>query len=107
MIDLHETAILDYLQKRYFRISKESGGCDPFLTVGSSTLDLSDVWPVLVVSSVGLIHPHPHPHPLDKMAAISQTVFSDFFVNEKFCILIKISLKFVPKVPIDYNAALV
>ena len=26
---------------------------------------------------------------------------------EKFCILIKISLKFVPKGPIDYNPALV
>ena len=32
--------------------------------------------------------------PLDKMAAISQMIFS---VNEKFCILIKISFKFVPK----------
>ena len=29
------------------------------------------------------------------------------FVNEKFCILIKISLKFVPKCPIDNNPALV
>ena len=30
-----------------------------------------------------------------------------FFVNEKFYILIKISLKFVPKVPIDNNTAMV
>ena len=29
------------------------------------------------------------------------------FVNEKFCILIKISLKFVPNGPIDNNPALV
>ena len=29
------------------------------------------------------------------------------FVNEKFCILIEISLKFVPKGPIDNNPALV
>ena len=37
------------------------------------------------------------------MAAISQTVFSNtFFVNEKFCILIKMSVKFVPKSSI-YN----
>ena len=36
--------------------------------------------------------------PLDKMAAILQTIFSDaFFVNEKFCILIQISMKFVPR----------
>ena len=42
------------------------------------------------------------------MAAISQTIFSDeFVVNEKFCILIKISLKFVPKGPFDNNSALV
>ena len=31
----------------------------------------------------------------------------DIFVNEKFCILIKISLKFVPEGPIDNNPALV
>ena len=42
------------------------------------------------------------------MTAISQTVFSDAcFVNEKFKILIKISLKFVPEGPIDKNPALV
>ena len=38
------------------------------------------------------------------MAAISQMISSDaFFMNEKFCILIKISLKFVRKGPIDNN----
>ena len=40
------------------------------------------------------------------------TIFADnffkyIFLNEKFCILIKISLKFVPKGPIDNNPALV
>ena len=34
-------------------------------------------------------------------------VFICIFVNEKFCILIKISLKFVPKDPVDNNPALV
>ena len=34
-------------------------------------------------------------------------IFRCIFVNEKFCILIKISLKFVPKGPIDNNPALV
>ena len=33
--------------------------------------------------------------------------FRCIFVNEKFCILIKISLKFVPEGPIDNNSALV
>ena len=34
-------------------------------------------------------------------------IFESIFVNEKFCILIKISLKFVPKVPINNIPALV
>ena len=34
-------------------------------------------------------------------------IFSCIFVNEKICILIQISLKFVPKDPIDNNPALV
>ena len=41
------------------------------------------------------------------MATISQMLFLDAFsfMNEKFCILIKISLKLVPKGPVDKNAA--
>ena len=34
-------------------------------------------------------------------------IFSCIFVNEKFCILIKISLKFVPEGPIDNDPALI
>ena len=45
--------------------------------------------------------------PLDKMAVISQTMLSDAISSEKFCILIKISPKFVPKGLIDNNPALV
>ena len=41
---------------------------------------------------------------LDKMATISQRIFSG---EPKYCILIKISLKFVPRGPIDNNPALV
>ena len=33
-------------------------------------------------------------------------IFWCIFMNDKFCILIKISLKFVPKGPIDNNSAL-
>ena len=43
---------------------------------------------------------------LDTMAAISQTTFSDAFLWIKVCILIKISLKFVPKGPINNKTAL-
>ena len=51
----------------------------------------------------GLAH-----RPLDKMAAIlAYDIFRRIFVNEKFCILIENSLKFVPKVPNDNNPALV
>ena len=39
-----------------------------------------------------------NPPPLDKMAAH----FKCIFINEKSCILIRISLKFVPKGPTDY-----
>ena len=42
------------------------------------------------------------------MAAIShENIFRCISVNEKFCILIKISLKFVPESPINNNQALV
>ena len=46
--------------------------------------------------------------PLDKMATISQTIFSDAFSWMKmFVFWCKISLKFVRKCPIDNNPALV
>ena len=46
--------------------------------------------------------------PLDKMAAISaDDIFRCIFVNENCPIVIKISLKFIPMGPIDYNPALV
>ena len=38
---------------------------------------------------------------------LADDIFRCIFVNEKFCILIEISLKFVPKGPIDNNPALV
>ena len=42
------------------------------------------------------------------MAAImADDIFRSSFVNEKLCILNKISLKFVPKVSININPALV
>ena len=55
--------------------------------------------------SVALILTH---LPWDKMAAFSQTIYSDAFLWMKsFCIFIKISLKFVLKGQIDDNPALV
>ena len=46
--------------------------------------------------------------PLDKMAAIlADDIFKPIFFYEKVQIFIKISLKFVPKGPIDNNPALV
>ena len=45
--------------------------------------------------------------PLDKMAVIlADDIFICIFLNEKFRMLIKISLKFVPKGLIDNNQAL-
>ena len=46
--------------------------------------------------------------PLDKMAAIlADDIFKHIFLNDKLWILIEISLKFIPKGPIDNNPALV
>ena len=46
--------------------------------------------------------------PLNTMAAIlADDIFKWIFMNEKFCILISISLKFVPKGPIENKSALV
>ena len=45
---------------------------------------------------------------MDKMAPIPvDNIFRCSFVNEKFFILIKNSLKFVPKVPINNDPVLV
>ena len=40
-------------------------------------------------------------------AIVADSIFKCIFFNEKFCILIKISLKFVPKGSIDNYPALV
>ena len=45
--------------------------------------------------------------PLDKMAAILAHIFKGIFLNENDKILIKMSLKLIPRVPIDNNPALV
>ena len=45
--------------------------------------------------------------PLDKMAPVANDIFKRISVNEKFCILIKISLNFVPKGPVDNKPILV
>ena len=45
--------------------------------------------------------------PLDKMTTnLADNVFKCIFMNEKFCISIRISLKFVPSGPIDNRPAL-
>ena len=45
---------------------------------------------------------------MDKMVAIlADDIFKCIFMNEKISILIPVSLKFLPKVPIDNKAALV
>ena len=40
-------------------------------------------------------------------ANLADDISKRIFVNENFCILIEISLKFVPKGPIDNNQGLV
>ena len=45
--------------------------------------------------------------PLDKVAAISQTTFSNAFFNENLSISIQISLNLVPEGAIDHKSTLV
>ena len=64
---------------------------DPWWCFLSSPISLTDI-------SLDKIH----------VAAFSHMIFSwCIFVNEKFCILIKTSLKFVPKGPIGNGPALI
>ena len=46
-------------------------------------------------------------HPEQDTGHFAGDIFGCIFVSDKFCILIKIPLKFVPKGPIDNNPALV
>ena len=62
---------------------------------------------MLKLYTTDLTHPLAH-LPLDKMSAIlSDNIFKCIFFNENFYILIRISLKFVPKGPITNKWALV
>ena len=63
-------------------------------------------WPQLLTLGDMLISGLTHLPP-DKMAAILQMIFQMHFCEWKVFIAIKISLKFVPKGPIDNNPALV
>ena len=47
------------------------------------------------------------PNPAQNGLHFANDILSCIFVNEKFCILIKISLQFVPKGPINNKPALV
>ena len=54
MIRLHESGILVRLKRKYFRFLEETQ-CSPAFQVGSSKLDLKDVWPQFAIGTVGLI----------------------------------------------------
>ena len=57
---------------------------------------------VFLTRKVIPVNPYFKSFPLGKMASISQTIFSDAFSwLNFFCIVIKISLKFVPNGPIN------
>ena len=54
-------------------------------------------------------HPQPHPQPLPRQNGLlfADDIFRCIFVNDKFYILVKISLTFVLKGPIDNNPVMV
>ena len=57
-----------------------------------------------VVGFYDIIHSSP---PEQNGRHFADDIFRCIFMNEKFCIAIRISLKFVPKSPIDKKSALV
>ena len=65
-------------------------------------------WPYLLTEltkeGLSLVHDLTHGQ---NGCHFTDDIFRCIFVNEKFCILVKIALKFVPKGPIDSNPALV
>ena len=62
--------------------------------------------PLCLRLNVSIKTPTPNPR-VQNGHHFADDIFSSFFANEKFCILIQISLKFAPKGPIDNNPALV
>ena len=72
------------------------------------SLDTSKTVDLLVIHALMSVNLWYQLIPRNKMAAIlADGIFRCILVNDEFCILIKISLKFVPKGPIDINQALV
>ena len=61
---------------------------------------LDQISSMLVKGATGL-------NELTHLSHFADDIFRWIFVNEKFCILIEIPLKFVPKGPIDNKPALV
>ena len=86
----HADCVSGHRNQIYHELTKESEGtCRTHMPIFSS--------PFVQLSSISHL-------PLDKMAAISQTTYSNaFFMKDKFCILIRISLKFVPMGPIGHH----
>ena len=64
-------------------------------------------WRLFCLGLNVLIHPQQQSTSHLHINNVDPDIFSCIFVNEKFCILIKISLNFVAKGPIDKNSALV
>ena len=67
----------------------------------SKTTDIESVLSIMDPEPVNSSFPRPNGR------HFAENIFRCIFANEKFCILIKFSLKFVPKGQIDNNSALV
>ena len=88
---------------KFIHVSKSGHWCP--VVIPSSPANKDYPWLIIWPPSIGATQhtSTPPPPPLDKMA---DDILRCISVNEKFCSLIEISLKF-PKSPIDYNPALV
>ena len=67
----------------------------------------SQLFLVSMIHSIIVQMPHNSFPPGQNGRHFADAAFRDIFLNENICILIKISLKFVPECPIDNNPALV
>ena len=119
LMPMHQDPLLVFVVILIKLLNKQSSGCwnkVPLVNVDGLVQDCGNSSVLAIVSLQSCPKPVMLCHSkdflthllLDKMAAIlADTIFKCILLNEKFCIVIRISLKFVPKGPIDNKWALV
>ena len=100
---LNDAAITADLQNNPIYFTRYRG----MFTTCYETDNSRSVSPCILKRSATWKLPLSHLPPWQNVRLFADDIFRCIFVNENICILIEISLKFVPKGPIDNNQALV